>query len=92
MPELTITLTIDPKELYRQRLLLCYLEEFDVAGGPIAGLLNLADAIADKLVDDNPVPETEQALLCGTVAENALGWELVTELCQNMFEKASLTF
>jgi hypothetical protein len=88
MPELTITLTIDPKELYRQRLLLCYLEEFDVAGGPIAGLLNLTDAIADKLVDDHPVPETAQA----RVAENALGWELVTELCQNMFAKASPTF
>lgn len=92
MPELTITLKIDPKDLYRQRLLLAYMEEFDVAGKPIEGLLNLTDAIVDKLVDDHPCPETEQALMVGTAAENALGWELMEELCQNMLAKVTAKF
>jgi hypothetical protein len=88
MPELTITLTIDPKKLYRQRLLLCYLEEFDVAEGPIAGLLNLTDAIADKLVTEHPSPKTEQVLLGRKEKEDELGRKMIAELFQNIFQNS----
>jgi hypothetical protein len=52
MTRINITLGIDTTELYAQRLLLCYLEKFDVADSLISGLLNLTDTIADELADN----------------------------------------
>lgn len=80
MTKLTITLDIDAKELYRQRLLLAYLARFDIDGYPIDGLLNLTDAIADELADTG----NNNALLTGSSQENRLGTRMLDDLRQTL--------
>jgi hypothetical protein len=80
MTRLNITLDLDVTELYAQRLLLCYLEQFDVDGSPIAGLLSLTDAIADELSENG----NDRALLNGSSGEDELGFKLLDELRQNL--------
>jgi len=80
MTRINITLGIDTTELYAQRLLLCYLEKFDVNDALISGLLNLTDAIADELADNGD----ESALLNGSAGEDELGTRLINELRQNL--------
>jgi len=80
MTRINITLGIDTTELYAQRLLLCYLEKFDVDDALISGLLNLTDAIADELADNGDA----RALLNGSAGEDELGTRLINELRQNL--------
>ena len=80
MTKLTITLDIDAKELYLQRLLLAYLEQFDIDEYPVDGLLNLTDFIADELAENGD----DKALLNGSSQENELGTRMVDALRQTL--------
>lgn len=80
--KLAIELDIDPVELHRQRLLLCYIEKYDIKGGPITGLLNLTDAIADHMSDWGE----KGALLAGTTQEHELGQQYAAQLAANVRE------
>ena len=53
MTKLTITLDINAEDLYRQRLFLAYLAQFDIDEYPIDGLQNLTDVIADELSEND---------------------------------------
>jgi hypothetical protein len=80
MTKLTITLDIDAKELYKQRLLLAYLARFDIDEYPIDGLLNLTDAIADELSENG----NDKALLTGSSQEDEMGTRMLDDLRQTL--------
>lgn len=80
MPKLTLTLDVDPAELYLQRLLLAYLSRFDIENNPVDGLLSLTDVIADELADNGD----ERALLNESAGEEKLGRRLLEDLHNNM--------
>lgn len=81
MPTVLLQLDIDPKELYKQRLLLAYLGQHDKSG-LIAGLLYLTDDIADKLADTG----YKEALLTGTKPEHKLGRKMVAALMSQIIQ------
>ena len=74
-----LRLHIDPMELRRQRLLLCYLARHDKSG-VVEGLQNMCDAIADRIADyhDDLTP-----LLSGDADEHAEGRALVRDILES---------
>lgn len=78
MTPVSLQFLVDAEKLYKQRLLLAYLGQYDDSG-LIEGLLGLTDVVADKLADTG----NNEALLTGTKQEHKLGRKLVSDLmCQ----------
>lgn|GEM_PF-2363348 len=78
MPQINITIGLSAADLYSQRLLLCYLAEFDSnPERPIEGLNNLLDNLADAL--RLQAGETG-AMLNGSATEDALGKRMVAAI------------
>ena len=80
MTKLTITLDINAEDLYRQRLFLAYLAQFDIDEYPIDGLQNLTDVIADELSEN----DNNAALLTETTEEDEMGMRMIVDLRQKL--------
>lgn len=80
MTKLTITLDINAEDLYRQRLFLAYLAQFDIDEYPIDGLLNLTDVIADELAEN----DNNAALLTESSEEDEMGMRMIVDLRQKL--------
>lgn len=81
--QLTLTLDVDPRALHQQRLLLSYLEQFDIDESPIGGLLALTDVIADELADLG----NDRALLTGSAKEDKLATQMLDDFRQRIIGK-----
>jgi hypothetical protein len=74
-----LRLHINPMELRRQRLLLCYLARHDKSG-VVEGLQDMCDAIADRIADYHG---DLTPLLSGDAAEHEEGRQLVHDIMES---------